>query len=79
MMSIPVHSDHADRSDFEVDARQYRWLALVFFAYFLVIACVSRLLPRRWRPFASPNGESRSVLDEARIARDTYMPYVFAA
>jgi len=77
-MRNSVSVQHAERFDLESDARQYRWLSMVFFAYFLVIALVCRMLPRHLRPFSSPTGERRSVLAEARIARDTYTPYGFA-
>ncbi len=69
---------HADPvADHIADLRQYRWLSAVIFTYFLVVAVLALPLPRRWRPFASPSGERRSIVSQVRAATHNVMPYVF--
>ena len=57
-------------------SRRVTWL---LFGVFLPIAVLSRLLPRRWRPFQSPGGLRRSPLAEARQAAHMYAPFFFMA
>ena len=61
------------------DLRQYRWLSALIFSYFLLIALFALMLPSRWRPFAAPHGERRSIIGQARSATHNFMPYVFMA
>mgnify|MGYP006297995067 CR=1 FL=1 len=60
------------------DARQYRRMFVLCFSVFLVVALVSRLLPRRMRPLQG-TGERRSVIAEARAAANAAVPFVFMA
>lgn len=46
----------------------------LLFPIFLLVALVSRLLPRRMRPFGP---ERRSVIGDARAAAYTVLPFVF--
>jgi len=64
-------------ADHIADLRQYRWLSAVIFTYFLVVAVLALPLPRRWRPFASPSGERRSIISQVSAATHNVMPYVF--
>lgn len=57
-------------------AWEFRLITIVGFAYFLVIACASRCLPRAWRPL-SQGGVRRSVIEEARTATHTLIPFAF--
>ncbi|MGE0857587.1 MAG: hypothetical protein AB7I01_02650 [Gammaproteobacteria bacterium] len=63
--------------DYVADQRQYRRMYALCFCVFLLVVLVGRLLPRGWRPFALPAGQSGSVLDEARNATATVLPFVF--
>lgn len=59
------------------ESREFRALYAATFALFLPVALVSRMLPRRWRPFAAPG--RRSIVAEARAAAGTVVPFVFMA
>lgn len=63
--------------DYVADQRQYRRMYALCFCVFLLVVLVGRLLPRGWRPFALPAGQRGSVLDEARNATATVLPFVF--
>ncbi|MBX9608640.1 MAG: hypothetical protein K2Y51_20645 [Gammaproteobacteria bacterium] len=63
--------------DYVADQRQYRRMYALCFCVFLLVVLVGRLLPRGWRPFALPDGQRGSVLDEARNATATVLPFVF--
>lgn len=53
------------------------WLYFIAtYPFFLVIAVVSRLLPRAHRPFGAHRG---SVFSEAKAAAYTVLPFVFMA
>ncbi|WP_200258480.1 hypothetical protein [Halorhodospira neutriphila] len=54
---------------------QYRMLMAVSFAVFLVGAFIARLAPSRWRQ--ALRGEQRSILEEARAAAQTSVPFAF--
>jgi hypothetical protein len=45
------------------DRKEFRRLYLMAVALFFVIAALSRLLPRPWRPLAAPSGRSESILE----------------
>ena len=61
---------HRHRSD----RREYLFYYVATYPVFLLIATLSRLLPRAWRPFASGG---RSVFGDARAAAHTVLPCVF--
>ncbi len=71
-------TDHAVFSRLrKQDEREYRLLFALGFLFFLAIALVTRLLPRRWRPFPpGPNGH-RSIIGDAKAAADVSIPYAF--
>ncbi len=54
---------------------QYRMLMAVSFAVFVVGAFIARLSPSRWRQ--AHRGEQRSILEEARAAAQTSVPFAF--
>jgi hypothetical protein len=62
----------------EAEVKQFRRLYMASFAIFLVFALVARLLPRHWRLALQlgPVG-SRSILNEAHVAANTYVPFAF--
>jgi hypothetical protein len=53
----------------------YRVLLAVSFVVFLIGASIARLAPSRWR--AAGEVEQRSIIEEARAAARTSVPYVF--
>ena len=72
--------DHASIGGLARDeSREFRRLVGLAFAFFLVIAAFSRLLPRAWRPFASSSAlqKGESVWAEARRAAYTVIPFAF--
>ncbi|MBZ8132205.1 hypothetical protein [Afifella sp. IM 167] len=59
------------------EERDFRLIYWVSFSFFLVVCVFARLLPPQWRPFPpGPNGR-RSVIDEARAAANTTIPFAF--
>ena len=58
------------------DRRQYRLLFGLCFAILLAVALVTRLLPRNLRPLGSAR-QRMSVLKEARVATDQFLPFAF--
>lgn len=56
---------------------EYRLISIACFPLFLVIAIVSRFLPRSWRPFPGAKGKRRSVFGDARAAVNTIIPFAF--
>jgi hypothetical protein len=59
------------------DRKAFQRLFRVAFVVFLLIAAVSRLLPRAWRPFASSAEGRESAVAEARRAANTVVPFMF--
>jgi hypothetical protein len=59
------------------DRREYRRLLGLTFVLFFLIAAVSRLLPKAWRPLASRDGSAESVYAEAMRSAYTVVPFVF--
>jgi len=59
------------------DQRQYRRLYALCFAVFLIVALVSRLLPRRLRPLAGRGAPRRSIVAEASAAANAAVPFAF--
>jgi hypothetical protein len=58
------------------ERREYRILCFVAFAFFLAVAALERLLPRRWRSL--PRGGKRgSIIADARAATYSTVPFVF--
>ncbi|MBK1735215.1 hypothetical protein CKO15_07935 [Halorhodospira abdelmalekii] len=53
---------------------QYRLLLAVSFVVFLLGALIARLSPSHWR---SRKSERRSIIEEARAAARTAIPYAF--
>lgn len=64
-------------SDREAEKREFKWALRIGFTAFLVIALVSRLLPRSWRPQPLLGGQGGSVIAEARKAAHTIVPLAF--
>jgi hypothetical protein len=67
--AFPPPADH--------ERKEFQRLFRLTFVFFLLIAVVSRLLPRAWRPLASSVGAQESAFDEARRAAYTVVPFVF--
>lgn len=70
-----LEADAASRSTLR---RRKAWEFWAYFAatypIFLVVAVLSRALPRRMRPFGA---ERRNVFQEAKAAAFTVLPFVF--
>ncbi len=58
-------------------ARDFRLIMILAFVYFLLVACVARLLPRSWRPNLLPMNPRRSVIGEAKALAGTVVPFAF--
>ncbi|MBT8447253.1 MAG: light-harvesting protein [Gammaproteobacteria bacterium] len=61
------------------EAKQFHLIYAACFAVFLVVAIVSRLLPRSWRPRLPGARARRTIIGEAREAADTFVPFAFMA
>ncbi len=58
-------------------AREFRLILVAAFVYFLLVACVARLLPRAWRPSLPPTDGRRSIIGEAKALAGTFVPFAF--
>ncbi len=56
---------------------EFRVYYAPLFIICLVAAVVGRLLPWRWRPFEGAPGDRRSILEEARSATISAVPFAF--
>lgn len=57
--------------------REFRFVMLVCFTFFLIAAVIGRLLPRAWRR-AVENGQKRhNVFAEAWSSAHTFIPFVY--
>ena len=61
----------------EGERRAYLALYALTFGLFLLVALLSRLLPRQLRPLASASGQRRSVIAEAQSAASATIGYAF--
>ncbi len=59
------------------DRIEFRLLIAVSLLWFLVVAAVSRLLPRKLRPLSSRAARGESLFAEARRTAYTVIPYAF--
>lgn len=59
------------------EAKEYRLLFMASFVIFLIVAVVARLLPPQWRPYPLGAEGSRSIINEAKTAANTFIPLVF--
>ena len=59
------------------DQRAFNRMTWIAFAVFLPIALIARLLPARWRPFASSAEPNRSVISDARAAAHLTVAFAF--
>jgi hypothetical protein len=77
-MFVATETDHTVTEMVRQDRKEFRRLYLVAFTLFFVIAALSRLLPRAWRPLAVPSGPSESIYGEAARVASTVIPYAFS-
>lgn len=66
---------HAHTSRSEVV--EYRLTMALAYVFFLVVAIVNRLMPKRWRANLAGLDGKRSVFSEARIAASTCIPFAY--
>jgi hypothetical protein len=59
------------------DRIEFRLLIAVSLLWFLVVAAISRLLPRNRRPLSSGAVKGESLFAEARRTAYTVIPYAF--
>ncbi|MEL6299936.1 MAG: hypothetical protein AAFQ45_15335 [Pseudomonadota bacterium] len=59
------------------DARAFQRMTWLAFAIFLPLAAIARLLPARWRPFASAAEPNRSFISDARAAAHLTVAFAF--
>lgn len=75
-----IETDKLDNEDFcRREAKQFHLIYAACFVVFLVVAIVSRLLPRSWRPRAPGAKAGKTIIGEAREAADTFVPFAFMA
>lgn len=56
---------------------QFRLIFMMAFFIFLVVAIIARLLPRQWRPGSAGELSHKSIIDEAKAAASTVVPFAF--
>ncbi len=59
------------------EQRRFQRMQRLLFVLFLPVALLSRLLPRRWRPFRKALGSRQSLLQEARHAANLCAGFAF--
>ncbi|MGQ0592486.1 MAG: light-harvesting antenna LH1, beta subunit [Gammaproteobacteria bacterium] len=59
------------------EVREFRRLYAVCFIIFLMVASVARILAWRWQPWPPGPGGYLSVVDEAKRAAHTFLPFAF--
>jgi hypothetical protein len=59
-----------------LDTKEFRLVIAIAMCWFLMIAFASRVLPRAWRPLASP-GKVETPWAEAKRTAHTVVPYAF--
>jgi hypothetical protein len=77
-MLIATETDHTVTELVRRDRKAFRRLYVVAFTLFFVIAALSRLLPRAWRPLAVSTGPGESIYAEAARVASTVIPYAFS-
>lgn len=60
------------------EAREFKVTVSLLFLFFLPIALISRLLPRRWRPLAALGQPPQSMVGEARSAANVIAPFMLS-
>ena len=76
-MLVATNTESSVSKTSHVDEREFRRLVAMTFVFFLLVAAVSRLLPRAWRPFSSTTAGRESVYGEAKRAAHTVLPFAF--
>jgi len=61
------------------DHRQNRWIYALCFCVFLLATLIRRLLPHTWFKATPSGGQQLSILEEARTAAATVLPFIFMA
>lgn len=56
--------------------REFRRIFAASFLIFLIVALIARVLPQQWRPYPLRQAGG-SIVDEARAAANTFIPFVF--
>lgn len=59
------------------DGLEYRLIYVVCFTLCFVAACISRLLPRRYRSEADHPLGTKSIYGEAKLAASNSVPFAF--
>lgn len=57
--------------------REFRFVMLVCFAFFLIAAVIGRVLPRAWRQAVEEGNKRHSVFAEAWASAHTVLPFVY--
>jgi len=64
----------------EDEAKEFHRIFMTSFIVFLLIAIVAHFLAWQWRPWIpGAAGYTSSIVDDARMLANTYIPYVFMA
>ena len=64
----------------ESEAEEFHRIFMASFIVFLLIAIVAHFLAWQWRPWLpGPSGYTSSIIDDARLLAQSYLPYAFMA
>lgn len=78
-MTHATVSGHVDPKTASHEKWEFRLIFAATFVIFLLVAAVSRLLPAAWRPAVADSAQPLSIIGEARILADTFIPFAFMA
>jgi hypothetical protein len=59
------------------ETKQFQLIFAFSFVLFLAIVAMTRLLGPRWRPWPSCPEGRQSIIQEARAAANTFIPFAF--
>lgn len=63
----------------EDEAKEFHSIFMTSFIIFLVVAIIAHFLAWQWRPWLPGPGGYSSIIDDARMLANSYLPYVFMA
>jgi len=64
----------------ENEAKEFHRIFITSFIAFLVVAIIAHFLAWQWRPWLpGASGYTSSIVDDARMLANTYVPYAFMA
>jgi hypothetical protein len=61
------------------EAKEFRLIFAACFVIFLMVVIMARLLPKQWRPWPAAAQGRTSIINEAKAATNTFIPFAFMA